>query len=65
MSGDCKTIATYPWNSTHAIMTEADRINVDITEGKHLFFSFSTFERKRSIADFFCSKESGAAFRRN
>lgn len=49
-------------------MTGADRINVGITEGSHFFFlSFCTFEKekKRNVADFFCSKESGAAFRRN
>lgn len=59
-------MATYPWSFTYAIMTEADRIDVDITEVSHFFFlSFCTFERKRSIADFFCSKESSTAFCRN
>lgn len=44
-------MATYPWSSTHAIITEADRINVGITEGKHFFFlSFCTFERKKKYS---------------
>ncbi|KAK2038749.1 O-acetylhomoserine/O-acetylserine sulfhydrylase [Colletotrichum somersetense] len=30
--GDCKTMATHPWSSTHAIMTEQDRLNAGITE---------------------------------
>ncbi|KAK2616583.1 hypothetical protein QQS21_000406 [Conoideocrella luteorostrata] len=30
--GDCKTMATHPWSSTHAIMSEKDRINAGITE---------------------------------
>ncbi|KAL6862462.1 hypothetical protein ACO1O0_002695 [Amphichorda felina] len=30
--GDCKTMATHPWSSTHSIMTEQDRHNAGITE---------------------------------
>ncbi|KAJ4144931.1 hypothetical protein LMH87_003798 [Akanthomyces muscarius] len=30
--GDCKTMATHPWSSTHAIMSEQDRINAGISE---------------------------------
>nr|POE75173.1 homocysteine synthase [Quercus suber]POE94747.1 homocysteine synthase [Quercus suber] len=30
--GDCKTMATHPWSSTHVIMSEADRLDAGITE---------------------------------
>ncbi|KAE8143646.1 Cys/Met metabolism PLP-dependent enzyme-domain-containing protein [Aspergillus pseudotamarii] len=30
--GDCKTMATHPWSSTHSIMSEQDRTNAGITE---------------------------------
>ena len=30
--GDCKTMATHPWSSTHSIMTEQDRHDAGITE---------------------------------
>ncbi|KAE8327324.1 homocysteine synthase [Aspergillus sergii] len=30
--GDCKTMATHPWSSTHSIMSEQDRMDAGITE---------------------------------
>ncbi|OAA35822.1 O-acetylhomoserine/O-acetylserine sulfhydrylase [Beauveria brongniartii RCEF 3172] len=30
--GDCKTMATHPWSSTHSIMSEPDRLNAGITQ---------------------------------
>ncbi|CEJ91139.1 hypothetical protein VHEMI06872 [[Torrubiella] hemipterigena] len=30
--GDCKTMATRPWSSTHSIMSEEDRLNAGISE---------------------------------
>ncbi|KAL5041784.1 hypothetical protein BDW71DRAFT_217426 [Aspergillus fruticulosus] len=30
--GDCKTMATHPWSSTHSIMSEQDRLDAGVTE---------------------------------
>lgn len=39
--GDCKTMATHPWSSTHSIMTEQDRHNAGITEVLLTAFNFT------------------------
>ncbi|EGX94784.1 O-acetylhomoserine/O-acetylserine sulfhydrylase [Cordyceps militaris CM01] len=30
--GDCKTMATHPWSSTHSLLSEKDRIDAGVTE---------------------------------
>lgn len=30
--GDCKSMATHPWGSTHNFMTEKERLDAGVTE---------------------------------
>ncbi|KAG8162932.1 hypothetical protein KVR01_007410 [Diaporthe batatas] len=48
--GDSKTLATHPWNSTHVIMSEADRRESGITPA-FIRFSVGTEDVKDIIAD--------------